>query len=189
MLSFKHLSLSTTHQMKKSDLSSSMVFVRSKIMQHPERTDRDSELSVVSAEPLSPHNEALYETGKDMLKKSIDTGRTFCQYMITVATGAIPLYLGLIGFVLPNEYQPQGLETILFSIPPFLFLVGALIFIFGYFPKTDYFSLDIIDEIKTAYEKTVKIRKRYIFWGTFIFTVGTILTIFIIIGFIFSGSQ
>lgn len=59
----------------------------------------DKEIEIESAEPLSPHNEALYEAGKEMLKSSMTTGRDFCQFMITVSSGAIPTFLVNIGLI------------------------------------------------------------------------------------------
>ena len=64
-----------------------------------------TKLELDSVGPLSPHNEALYEAGKEMLISSISTAREFCKFMITVLTGAIPLYLGLLKFVLPENIR------------------------------------------------------------------------------------
>jgi len=134
-------------------------------------------LEIESVGPLSPHNEALYETGKEMLKSSISTARDFCKFMITVSTGAIPIYLGLLKLVLPENTMLSLTELLLSTIPPFFFLIGAIVFTLGYFPQVDYFSLDIIDEIKRAYEKTVIKRRKFTICGTALFVIGTILAI------------
>lgn len=137
----------------------------------------NTDVKLESVEPLSPHNEALYETGKDMLKSSISTARDFCKFMITVSIGAIPIYLGLLGFVLPEKVVLPASKLFLSVIPPFLFLISSIIFIIGYFPQVDYFSLDIIEEIKDAYEKTIQRRRKFINWGIIVFLAGSTVAI------------
>lgn len=134
-------------------------------------------LEIESVGPLSPHNEALYETGKEMLKSSISTARDFCKFMITISTGAIPIYLGLLKLVLPENITLSLTELLLSTIPPFFFLISAIVFTLGYFPQVDYFSLAIIDEIKRAYEKTVIKRRKFTIGGTALFVIGTMLAI------------
>jgi len=142
-----------------------------------QKNKAEDRLEIESVRPLSPHNEALYEVGKEMLKSSIRTARDFCKFMITVCTGSIPTYLGLLKLVLPTKASLSQAELIISYAPPFLFLVSAVVFIFGYFPQSDYFSLDIIDEIKIAYEETVKKRRIFIILGTNFFSIGTFFAI------------
>jgi hypothetical protein len=136
---------------------------------------------LVSVSALSPHNEALYETGKEMLKSSISTARDFCKFMITVSTGAIPIYLGLLKFVLPQNVTLSVSKIVLSIIPSFIFLISAIVFILGYFPQVGHFSLDIINEIKQAYENTTIRRKKFTNWGVVLFLTGTILAILSIV--------
>jgi len=148
----------------------------------------DKEIEVELAEPLSPHNEALYEASKEMLKSSMTTGRDFCQFMITVSTGAIPTYLALLKFVLPEKVVLPVVGLILSVIPPFVFLVSAMIFVFGYLPTTSRFSLDIIEEIKGVYEETIMRRKRIINIGLSVFLVGSISAILSIVTYVLGVS-
>ena len=46
---------------------------------------------VSNAQPITPHNDALYEAGKKLLVDSIETGREFCKLMITTWLSAIPI--------------------------------------------------------------------------------------------------
>ena len=138
------------------------------------------EIVIESLGPLSPHDEALFEAGKEMLKTSINTSRDFCKYMITISTGAIPIYLGLLNLVLP-DFSKFGFNQILLFIPPFIFLLCEIIFILGYFPQVDYFSLDIIEELKNSYETTITKRKMYTNVGIGVFLLGNILSIMAII--------
>ena len=139
----------------------------------------DKEIEVELAEPLSPHNEVLYEASKEMLKSSMTTGRDFCQFMITVSTGAIPTYLALLKFVLPEKVVLPVVGLILSVIPPF---------VFGYLPTTSRFSLDIIEEIKGVYEETIMRRKRIINIGLSVFLVGSISAILSIVTYVLGVS-
>lgn len=141
----------------------------------------EDRLKVESINPLSPHNEALYELGKEMLKSSITTARDFCKFMITICTGLIPIYLGLLKLVSPKNTTLPLTKLILFIIPPLFFLISVIVFILGYFPQTNYFSLDIIEEIKVTYEETVRKRRNFIIGGTVLFGGGTILAIIVIL--------
>lgn len=140
-----------------------------------------SKSEIESVGPLSPHNEALYEAGKDMLKSSVSTARDFCKFMITVSTSAIPIYLGLLKFVLPENITLTVSKLVLSVIPPFFFLISAIVFVLGYFPQVDYFSLDIVNEIKQAYEKTLEKRRKFINCGIALFMIGSILGILSIV--------
>jgi len=150
-------------------------------MKRNKKITTNSEIKLVSVEPLSPHNEALYEAGKDMLKSSISTARDFCKFMITISTGAIPTYLALLKFVLPEEVVLPVIKLVLSVIPPFFFLISAMIFVFGYFPITHRFSLDIIEEIQGAYEETIAKRNKFIKYGFTVFLTGSISAILSIV--------
>ena len=141
----------------------------------------DAKIKFLSAEPLSPHTEVLYEVGKDMVKSSINTGNDFCKFMIPVSTGAIPIYLGLLKFVLPEDFTLPASKLVLSIVPPILFFVSAIIFILGYFPRVDRFSLEIVGGIERAYEKTVNRRGMFINCGIAVFLVGSAFAIFSII--------
>jgi hypothetical protein len=141
----------------------------------------DKKIEIESGEPLSPHNRALYETGKEMLKSSITTGSDFCKFMVTLSTGAIPTYLALLKFVLPEKIVLTSAGLSLLIISPFIFLISSVIFVFGYQPTTSICSLDLIDEIKRVYEKTINRRRRIIIVGFILFLAGTVSAILSII--------
>lgn len=137
-----------------------------------------------SVELLSPQNEIIFEIGKEMLKSSINTAREFCKFMITVCLGAIPIYLGLLNFVLSENVILSTNNLIMFVIPLFFYFLSAIIFILGYFPQVDYFSVDIIDEIKNVYDKTVAKRKKIIKMGIVAFFAGNFFAVFFIMNLI-----
>ena len=60
--------------------------------------------------PLDLSEEVVFDVGKAMLMESISVGREFCKYMIGVATGAVPVYLGLVSLFLPDAYDLSRLN-------------------------------------------------------------------------------
>ena len=69
-----------------------------------QRNKSDKPVKVLYSAPISPHSKALYEAGKSILTDSLETGREFCKFMIGTCTGAIPVYLGILTFILPEKY-------------------------------------------------------------------------------------
>ncbi len=136
-----------------------------------------NDIEVVSAEPLSPHNEALYEAGKALLIGSVDVGRDFCKSMIPVATGAIPIYLALIGLVVGKEFRPNLHQGVVLTLAPGAFLLATGAFTFGYFPSGTTFSLDLPDEIEAVRTATLTRRKRWASIGVGLLVAGVILSI------------
>jgi hypothetical protein len=104
-------------------------------------------VKVVDSAPLSPHAKALYEAGKMMLVDSIEIGRDFCKSMIGISTSAIPVYLGIVAFIIPEEYQLGIPAGIIIAVPAIGFLAAALLFVAGYLPRSGTLSLNDPDEI------------------------------------------
>lgn len=88
--------------------------------------------------------------------------------MITTSTGAIPVYLAILTFLLSKNYSLGVLAGLLVAGPAVIFLIAAFIFALGYFPISDYFSLNMIKDIEDAREKNIRRRKNLATYG-FIF--------------------
>jgi hypothetical protein len=129
---------------------------------------------------ISPHNQGLYEAGKKMLKDSTKVGRKFCQTMVEYSIGAIPIYLGFLTYITRNK-QFTILGLILVSIPPILFIISSIIFLFGFLPKTEEFSLDMIDDFREQMNHTIRSREISIKFGFSIFVIGVLFVLFDII--------
>lgn len=133
----------------------------------------NSEEKVIAGQPVtnSPHEDAIYEAGKSILLESVAIGRDFCKFMITASTGAIPLYLGLLKFIYPNDSQANSSNCELFFmlLPCILFLITSAIFIFGLLPKYKKFSLDSYEDTELAREHIIDQRMCFIKCGVFIF--------------------
>ena len=126
---------------------------------------------IISTSALTPHNQAIYDVGKKLLSDSLESGREFSKLMITVSTGAIPIYIGLVQLI-----QVKTLLTV-YLIAPILFLISSIIFIFSYFPSVEELSLEIVSEIEENFKRTVKNRNRLIIAGTLTFTIGVLFGI------------
>lgn len=118
------------------------------------------EISSDEVSLVTPTNQAIYEAGKAMLIESISVGREFCKFMIGTSMSAIPIYLALLKFVLPEKYVPTWEVGIVALIPAVLFLLSGVVFLIGYFPQQGIASLDIPKEIEKERQTTVKRRQK-----------------------------
>lgn len=139
------------------------------------------DIEVLQTEAVSPHNKAIYEAGKTILIDSVKIGRDFCQFMITTSTGAIPVYLAIIALLLPKNYAFDIVAGIIVAGPAICFLLAALIFALGFFPISDSFSLDLINEIEKARNHMIQRRRKLALLGFTIFTIATLYAIVVII--------
>lgn len=143
------------------------------------KENKTVEVQQVSA--ISPHSKALYETGKAILLDSISTGREFCKSMIGTSTSAIPIYLGILTFLLPKEFQLGIGPGFTIALPAIGFLIASILFTLGYLPVSGKFSLDIIEEIEGTLNKIIANRKHFIWSGLTVFVFSTLLAIWAII--------
>jgi hypothetical protein len=151
----------------------------------PQTPTRDPAPQVVSISDLSPHNRALYEAGKTLLVDSIATAREFCKSMIGISAGAVPIYLGILSYLLPKHYTLGTNGGIALSAPAIGFLTSAAIFVVGYLPVPGTFSLDIVDDIERARSQIINYRNKFAWAGLGLFVVsglGAIYTIVLNIG-------
>jgi hypothetical protein len=149
-------------------------------MKQKERSDtsgKSAQVEWIEVGDVSPHNKAVYDAGKTMLVDSISIGREFCEAMIKISTGAIPIYLGILVFILPENYSLGiGFGTAV-ALPAIAFLFASVVFTIGYLPVTSYFSLDIVEEIEYERNKVVRRRSRLIKVGFTVFVLATLLAI------------
>lgn len=145
-----------------------------------EKTEQP-QIEVTDVQPVTPHNEALYEAGKKLLVDSIDVGRKFCEFMITTSLSAIPLYLGLLKLVLPNNYSLQTTREVAFLFPVFLFLIATGFFAYGYFPQSGQISLDLPHDIENARNRTIRHRHLFAILGSASFAIALALSAFLLV--------
>ena len=138
-------------------------------------------MQVIDVVEVSPHNKAVYESGKKILVDSINTGREFCQSMIKTSTGAVPIYLGILVFILPKDYSLGIRAGIVVSLPAIAFLIASVVFSIGYLPITTHFSLDLIEEIERERNRIVRRRSQLIKIGFSIFILAALMAILVIV--------
>jgi hypothetical protein len=134
-------------------------------------------IQVSGAAPASPHRDGLYEAGKKLLVDSVEVGRDFCKTMITVATGAIPIYIALIGFVVGKDFRPSFGQGAVLVLAPGALLLSAVAFAIGYFPKSSTFSLDAPAETEEARTSTLNKRLLWSKIGFGLLVAGIVLAI------------
>jgi len=138
-------------------------------------------VEAVSVSNLSPHSRALYETGKTILIETINTGREFCKFMVSISFGAIPIYLGILTFMLPEKYVLGEHAGLTIAIPAILYFFASIGFVIGYLPITTEFSLDLVGEIERERRKVIKHRNRFITIGMIFFSLATSYAIYVIV--------
>jgi len=113
------------------------------------KTDKSlsSNVRVISSSVLSPHSKALYEVGKNILSGSIESGRDFCKTMTANCAGAIPIYIGILVFLLPADFALGIKAGITFALPCIGYLIAMILFTIGYMPYSSSLSLDMVEEI------------------------------------------
>lgn len=135
-------------------------------------------MEIVNVQDISPHNKAVYESGKKMLVDSITVGADFCKTMITISTGSIPTYLALIKFVQPEKYVLNFTQISLIGFTAILFLSATISFAVGFLPTVSSFSLENLDEIELNRAKVIKKRALKIKLGMLFYILGVLFSIF-----------
>ncbi len=133
------------------------------------------------ASDLSPRERALYETGKKMFNDSIESGKEFCKLMVTVSMSAIPIYLYLLVFALPDDSDLGVIRGIMLLLPAITFLLSAIIFSIGFLLGNMHFSLDLNDDIERITIRTVRHRTRLIIFASLFFAGGCLVAMAVIV--------
>lgn len=126
-------------------------------------------------------DEALLEAGRKLLLSSVDDSRNYCQQMIAVATGAIPVYLAVLKLWFPDDQVALARVNILFSVPVFLFLLATLFFSLGYLPRQYEINVGNLDSIEDVRTKLMRYRAVYGFIGFALFCLGTVIGVILVL--------
>ncbi len=131
--------------------------------------------------PLSPHHRAIHAVGEALIRESLTTGQEFCKFMIRTCSGAIPLYIAILSFVMSQGNNQAGV-TLLAVIPSLLYLMAMVLFVAGYLPAAGGFAPDVIEEIEEFREKCIRRRHALIKLGFTFFLFATLWASMVIIG-------
>jgi hypothetical protein len=133
----------------------------------------------VNAREMTPHNRALYEAGKTLLVESVETGREFCKTMITVASGAVAVFVALLGVVVPKDHIMTPAEGARGIATGVIFLLAALSFVVGYLPRPGSLSLDLPSSIESTRQSIIRWRLRWGWIGFILFVIGVTVGAFV----------
>lgn len=155
--------------------------MRQLINKTEDKMNQGNSIEIIEGEYLSPHDKAVLESGKTLLIDSISTAREFCHSMIGYSAGAIPIYLGIMAFIFPENYTLGVTAGIVVAFPAIMFLLASIAFTVGYLPIKTEFSLDLYEEIERERNKIIQHRSKLIIIGFSIFTIGTLSAILVLV--------
>lgn len=117
-----------------------------------------AEYEVPTGQPLSPDSEAILAAGEEIVKSSVVVPRTYCSSMITTSLSAIGIYTALVSFV-SARVSSSSLPPIseLFAVPVML-LVATAVFVLGYIPIRERFSLAKLKTVQEAIDNVTSRR-------------------------------
>jgi hypothetical protein len=122
-----------------------------------------------------------YEAAKKMRIDSLATGREFSRSMISLCASGVPVYLGLLKFVLPAGYSFEFIDGLLSISPAILFLVGTVIFAVASYPQVRGLNLDDYNAITEVLTFLVLRHRRLNFIALCAFILGNIFGILVIV--------
>lgn len=120
-----------------------------------------------SAKPLTIHEEAIIDAGRQMFAESGQVSRDFAKQMITAASAAIPVYLGLLGAA--GLSHRSRTTVLLVALPSLAFLLSVLLFVLALMPRRELVSLQNLDQLSDAREKFLRTRYQWIQIGLTVF--------------------
>jgi len=86
--------------------------------------------------------QSWYETAKKARVDSLATGREFRKSMISLCASGIPVYLGLLKLVLPEDSAFSFWQGSLSIMPTIIFLAGVVLFGVAFYPPGKGIRLD-----------------------------------------------
>lgn len=130
---------------------------------------------------LTVQDEAMLEFGRRLLLNSVEDGRSFCQQMITIATSAIPVYLGLLKLWFADDSTAPARNSIYFAAPVFLFLFATVSFLVGYLPRWYEISIGSLEKIESTRLKLMQHRAVWGSIGFLLFCLGILVSVLVML--------
>lgn len=140
---------------------------------------RGIEVEPGSVAPLSLDEEVIIATGRRLLVESIEQSRDFAKQMITVSSGAIPIYIVLLGVA--NLRGRTSTTLLLVSLPSLVLLFSTLLFVLALLPRQKLFSMQVIDQVRDARDELLRVRYRWIKLGLTAFVLGVVSAIAVVL--------
>jgi hypothetical protein len=139
-----------------------------------ESSSESKEEFLVSASALSPHDKALLKFGEKLLVGSIDTIRDFAKTMITLVSGLFAVYFALLKFLGAEDVTNPNVQGILgiVYVPPILFVLSIIAFVFGVLPLFRKLSLNDPSSIRSVRRNLIAVKYVAISGGVILFVLG-----------------
>lgn len=122
-----------------------------------------------SGHEIAPHRQMMHILGEKIFRDSIDLGRHFCQFMLTLSIGAIPVYLALIIMALPYDADKGWENGLALLVPGSLFLLAGTAFAIGYFPESVHLTPDVVEHVEKLRLRILRRRIRMVQLGFAVF--------------------
>jgi hypothetical protein len=128
----------------------------------------------VQGSRLTFEDHVLQEAAKEIVLESLPIGREFCKFMVGFASGAVPVYLGLVNLFLPSNFAFASSDRAYLGLPVLGFMLAALLFVWGYMPKSDPFDLNESTSIEAHRRDAIRKRSRLGVAGFGVFMIAVI---------------
>ena len=130
--------------------------------------------SPVQGGRLTFEDHVLQEAAKEIVLESLPVSREFCKFMVGFATGAVPVYLGLVNLFLPDNFAFASSDRAYLGLPVLGFMLAAMLFVLGYMPKSDPFNLNESHSIEQHRRDAITQRSRLSVAGFGMFAITAI---------------
>ena len=138
--------------------------------------------TIYQATLANAQQNALFEFAKNAITNSIDVLKDFIKFMVPLTTGLITVYFALLEFLgIKTVTNVQILTTSLLIIPPILLLISLGLFIWVAFPIKSTIVGGNLDSIKHYRNKTFYRKYTPSIIGGFVFIVGILSMIIILV--------
>jgi hypothetical protein len=138
----------------------------------------------VASSALSPTEAAVSDAAKSVFTNSVTATRDYAKFMLPICGGEVPTYLALLKYVgyPPGSTVDLSLLYLASALPAFLFLVAAVVFVFGVMPEHyDRGTLDRAGDVDRLYERVVNGGRTASTAGTTLFVIANIIAIIVVI--------
>ena len=149
-------------------------------MSDKESIEKKSDI-VISAEPLSPQDKAYLKFGEEILVKSAENIKDFAKTMITIITGLFAAYFAILEFLGVKDITIEKAQLLnnLIGLPPILFILSILAFVFTILPLYGKITLNSLDSIKRIRNSSVLTKLTTAIIGIALFLIGMSLMLLV----------
>ena len=132
-----------------------------------------------STEKAGLSNDVMNKEFEEWVSSSAASAREFCKTMLTISTGAVPIFFTVLKYIGVEQASTPRLAW--FGIcPPSLFLISSILFIFALRPQ--YSTIASLLAFEKFRKERLQKMNRYIRIGVGVFILAVFLAILIFVG-------